>query len=166
MVVRTMLAIAVPEADAVLWNVKSMHPAHVPLMDPFAAFTRIDDSLLVALVDQFARAPGICGEVALTFDRIDRSADAIALCLAKPELVSDKSRALAKAWHRKLPANELGLIDEPRMIVARGAGSALDAIERSAAELIPLTSHARLASLFVQDEAGTWREHFRFGLYC
>ncbi|MGH2906812.1 MAG: hypothetical protein ACRDKI_08580 [Solirubrobacterales bacterium] len=160
-----MLAIAVPEARALLGNVTPAIPAHVPLMDPFAAFTKINDSLLVTLVSQFARAPGICGEVALTFDRIERSADAVALCLAKPELVSEKSRALAKAWQRSLSTNELGIVDEPRMIVARGTGSMLDAVEHSAARMIPFTSHARLASLFVQDEAGTWREHFRFALY-
>src|SRR5437868_7066954 len=158
-----MLAIAVPVPDAFFRaaGAQSALPMHVPLVDPFAALNRINDSLLVSLVRQFANAPGICGEVSLTFDRVERSADAVALGLANPAVVTEKGRALAEAWRKHPAALELGIVHEPRMIIARGDTSLLDASERAAAGMLPFTSHARLALLLVRDEAARLREHFR-----
>lgn len=168
MALRSKLVIVVPEADGIVGYIRRAHdpdaaaglPAYIPLLSPFLPSSELNDSVLIALVSQFARDPDISGNMDLCLDRVVRSPDRISLALADPAPVRARMTALTHAYRRE-HAGEVA----PLLSVACGDAALFDRLEQELGTMLPITARVSVVSLFVERSLDRWHETFRFRLH-
>jgi 2'-5' RNA ligase len=163
--VRSAIVVAVPEAEPIVEHLRLRHtsdgplgmPPHVTLLFPFvpAALVAEAEDALASLVHE---QPAFDA----TFGRTARFPALLYLDPQPAEPFGSLTEAIAAAWPEYPPYEGAHEQVIPHLTVAESEdGALLDALAADVAPLLPLRVRVEAASVFVEDEAGSWHEHSR-----
>ena len=161
------IPIAVTPALAAIrsrWDLAASQGAepHVTILYPFLDEDRLDGSVRVALTAVAATVEPFD----VRFARVQRFDTVVWLDPDPADPFRALTAAMAEHWPDHPPYG--GVHDEviPHLTVAEAdpAAAPFDAIEAAAGDVIPFTSRAEAMELWLQDDTGHWRPHWRFPL--
>ncbi len=163
------LVVVVPEAEPLVREWRLRHdtsaavgvPAHITILFPFVAPSRLDGALVSAVAALVAAAPGFAFRLVET----RRFGDEV-LYLA-PEPSEPFSRLTAAVSGRFDVPPYGGEIDDPRphlTVADRGGVATLDAVDAAIAPELPIEARAEEVVLLVRGDDGRWCGTRRFPL--
>lgn len=135
-------------------------PAHVSVLSPFLAATRIDDTVVGELAGLFAAQPVFH----VRFTEFRRSPGVLYLAPDPAEPFRTLAGVLAARWPEAPPAGWQPTDVKPHLTVAYDqATPVLDEVEASVTAELPIAAAITAVALFVHD--GTrWRQRMAFDL--
>jgi 2'-5' RNA ligase len=157
---RTALIVEVPEAEAVVRELRAEHdwsaqhgvPAHVTLLFPFVPTEQFDDSLRAELRELFVEEASF----GFTLPRVARFPE-VAWLAPEPDEPFKALTALIESRYPDYPPYE-GIHEEviPHLTVAEGDSDLQDEVEDALTPSLPIAAQARAVTLIVEDAAGWW----------
>lgn len=165
---RSAVLVAVPEAEPVVgeWRMRytldapAGIPAHVTILFPF-----VEPDRLGAVEERLAELVAATPAFELVFARTARWSEIVYL---EPDPIAPfvaLTRAIEHEWPDRPPYGGAHETIVPHLTVAESPDPAvLDGAAASVEPQLPVATRVREASLFVEDEAGRWRERSRLQL--
>lgn len=162
---RSAVLVQVPEAEPLVGDWRQRYtldapagiPAHVTILFPFVEPARLGEA-------EGRLAELVAGTAAfdLTFARTARFPDVLYLEPEPAEPFAALTHAIEREWPDQPPYGGQHETIVPHLTVAESDDSAL--LDRIAADVepqLPIETHVREASVFVEDHDGRWHEHSR-----
>lgn len=165
---RSAVIVTVPEAEPVVGEWRMRHtldapagiPSHVTLLFPFVPSERVGE-----VEKRVAQLVGAAPAFDLVFQRTARFAEVLYLDPEPAEPFLGLTEAIAAEWPEYPPYEGAFETVIPHLTLAESEDIALlDSIAAQVEPQLPIETHVREASLFVEDEDGRWHEHSRLPL--
>jgi 2'-5' RNA ligase len=162
---QTGLVIEIPEAEPVLraWrdrldpSARAGAPAHITVLFPFLAESRVDGAALAAVFGGHRRFD-------LRFTRFGRFPGVLYLAPEPAEPLRRLTAAIVARWPEAPPYGGQFPDDVPHLTIANGQDdAALDAAEADVVGHLPITSHVSSVALMAYDGV-RWRQKATFAL--
>lgn len=159
------MLVAVPEAEPVVGEWRRRYtldapagiPAHVTILFPF-----VEPARLAEVEERLAELVAGTAAFELTFPRIARWPELVYLEPEPAGPFTALTHAIEREWPDHPPYGGAHETIVPHLTVAESGDSALlDRIATDVAPRLPIATHVREASMFVEDHARRWHEHGR-----
>ena len=161
--------VEVPEAEPVVGEWRRRHtydgplgvPPHVTLLFPFVPAGRLTEDV----EERLAGLLGIARAFDAAFARTARWPSLLYLEPQPSERFSALTEAIAAAWPEHPPyEGEFEVVIPHLTVVEAEARQFLDRVAADVEPHLPIETRVREAQLYVEDDAGRWREHRRLPL--